>query len=139
MPTQPDDICLNKAAIIERSLRRMREEFSACPNLDDPTHVDALTLNIERACQAAIDLALHIVARDHLGVPQNSAGSFVLLGKAQRINPDTVKAMVAMTGFRNVAVHEYQELDPGVLNAIVTDRWKSLVVYCAQMGLTINP
>ncbi|MBU3665896.1 MAG: hypothetical protein FGM15_08505 [Chthoniobacterales bacterium] len=54
MPTPPDDILLNKAAIIERCIRRLGEEARACPDYDDFTHVDALTLNIERACQAAI-------------------------------------------------------------------------------------
>ena len=63
MPTPPDDILLNKAAIIERCVRRMLEEASACPHLDDFTHVDALTLNIERACQAAIDMATVVDTR----------------------------------------------------------------------------
>lgn len=56
MPTPPDDILLNKAAIIERCIRRIQEEYHACPDLDNHTHVDALTLNIERACQAAINM-----------------------------------------------------------------------------------
>lgn len=30
----PDDILLNKATIIERCVRRMLEESSACPRLD---------------------------------------------------------------------------------------------------------
>jgi len=60
MPTPPDDVLLNKAAIIERCIRRIREEHAACPALDDSTRVDALTLNIERACQAAIDMAMHL-------------------------------------------------------------------------------
>ena len=37
----PDDILLNKAAIIERCVRRMLEEAGACPCLDDFTHVDS--------------------------------------------------------------------------------------------------
>lgn len=56
MPIQPDNVLLNKAAIIERSLRRMREEYEANLDLDNFTHIDAMILNIERACQAAIDL-----------------------------------------------------------------------------------
>jgi uncharacterized protein YutE (UPF0331/DUF86 family) len=139
MPIQPDDICLNKAAIIERALRRMREEYVACPKLDNYTNVDALTLNIERACQAAIDLAMHLVAREHAGIPQNSAEAFVLLEKAGLLEKEIVKEMMAMTGFRNVAVHEYRELDMGVLRAIAEDRWKSLVRFCQQLGMTIKP
>jgi hypothetical protein len=46
---QPDDVLLNKAAVIERCIRRLREEAQTCPNFDNFTHLDALTLNIERA------------------------------------------------------------------------------------------
>lgn len=46
----------------------MLEEMRACPRLDDFNHVDALTLNIERGCRAAIDMAMHVVADRHLGV-----------------------------------------------------------------------
>lgn len=52
MPS-PENISLNKAAIIERCIRRMQQEYAADKTLSDPTHFDALILNIERACQAA--------------------------------------------------------------------------------------
>jgi len=74
----PDDVMLNKAAVIERSLRRVLEIHRADPSLQDLLHVDALTLNVERACQAAIDLAIHVVAAKHLGMPQSQADAFRL-------------------------------------------------------------
>ncbi|WP_045220105.1 type VII toxin-antitoxin system HepT family RNase toxin [Desulfonatronum thioautotrophicum] len=139
MPIEPDDVCLNKAAIMERSIRRLREEYAFDPELTNYSHIDALTLNIERACQAAIDLALHLVAREHLGMPQNSADAFKLLRKAELITDQTALAMVAMTGFRNVAVHEYQGLDINVIRSIAEEHWKSLVTFCAEVGLRIQP
>lgn len=139
MPIPPDDVCFNKAAIIERALRRMHQEYAACPALDNYTHIDAMTLNIERACQAAIDLAMHIVAREHAGIPQNSAEAFILLGRAGFLQPEVVKEMIGMTGFRNVAVHEYRELDMGVLRVIAEERWRSLVRLCEQFGMVIKP
>ena len=56
-----DDVVLNKASIIERCLRRVREEYADNPtNLhDDITKQDAIVLNLQRACQAAIDLSRH--------------------------------------------------------------------------------
>ncbi len=75
MPTRPDNVSYNKAAIIERARRRVRQEYEQDPELSDLTHTDALTLNLERACQAAIDLSLHVVAAQHLGMPQRSAES----------------------------------------------------------------
>jgi uncharacterized protein YutE (UPF0331/DUF86 family) len=134
-----DDICLNKAAIMERALRRVKQEYLANPALDDFTHIDAMTLNIERACQAAIDLAMHIVARDRLGLPQSSAESFRLLHEAGHITEETLRNMTAMTGFRNIAIHEYQKMDMSILRAIAETRWQSLVEYCKALGMTIKP
>lgn len=139
MPILPDDVCFNKGAIIERSIRRVREEYAADPALQNITHVDALTLNLERACQAAIDLAMHLVARDHLGMPQSSSDSFRVLAQAKYISEDSCRAMMAMTGFRNIAIHEYQEMDMAILAGIAKDGWHSLVTFAREAGLDIKP
>lgn len=139
VPIAPDDVCLNKAAIIERASRRIQAEYAMDNSLMNFTHVDAMTLNIERACQAAIDMAMHIVAREHLGMPQNSADAFRLLHKAGLLNKENTLSMVAMTGFRNIAIHEYQELDMSVLRYIAQGGWASLISYCAELGLRIRP
>jgi uncharacterized protein YutE (UPF0331/DUF86 family) len=139
VPTLPDDVCFNKGAIIERSIRRVREEYAADPSLQNITHVDALTLNLERACQAAIDLAMHLVARDHLGMPQSSSDSFRVLAQSKYISEESCRAMVAMTGFRNIAIHEYQEMDMVILSGIAKDGWNSLVTFARETGLDIKP
>lgn len=139
MPIQPDDVCLNKGAIIERSIRRVREEYTSDPALQNFTHIDALTLNLERACQAAIDLAMHLVARDHLGMPQSSADAFRVLAKAGAISEESCRAMMAMTGFRNIAIHEYQEMNMAILKKIATEEWRGLLVFARECGLNLKP
>ena len=109
-----DDVALSKAAIIERCIRRIHQEYRFDPHLQSDTHVDALTLNIERACQAAIDLAMHVVAIQRLGLPKNSANAFALLQKAGLLSADLAEKLKRMTGFRNVAVNEYQEIDTNI-------------------------
>ncbi|MCA1755776.1 MAG: DUF86 domain-containing protein [Spirochaeta sp.] len=141
MPTPsegPDNVLINKGAIIERSLKRMREEYRADPDLRNYTHIDAMILNIERACQAAIDAAQHIVATRRLGVPQTSAEAFILLEKAGVLTPDSARSMVAMTGFRNIAVHEYQSLDMSVLHAIAGERYQALIDFCRVLGVRVE-
>ncbi len=139
MPIELDDICFNKIAIIERCLVRVFEEYKSDTTLESPTHADALLLNLERACQAAIDLAMHLVARDRLGMPQDSADAFVLLSRAQRIAPETAKRLSAMVGFRNVAVHEYQRLNMDIVKAIVEKDWSVFEVFAQQLGMRIDP
>lgn len=139
MPIKPpDDICLNKAAIVERCIRRIREEYIANPNLDDFTHIDAMTLNIERACQACIDLAMHLVAVEHLGMPQSSGDAFSLLARAGMIDRELERKMHSMTGFRNVAIHQYQELDVDILRHVAKEGWADLQSFCQALGLNLK-
>jgi uncharacterized protein YutE (UPF0331/DUF86 family) len=133
-----NDILLNKAAIIERCLKRVKEEYKNCPQLDNYTHLDAIILNLERTSQATIDMAMHIVAKDHLGVPQSSADGFELIYKAGKIDANLLKALKGMVGFRNIAVHEYQSIDLNVLRKIITDGKKDLVRFCSQLGIKIK-
>ena len=135
----PDDILLNKAAIIERCVRRMLDEARACPNLDDFTHVDALTLNIERACQAAIDIAMHVVADRHLGVPQSTAEAFLLLERSGVIDRPLAAALAGMVGFRNVAVHQYEDMDMNVLRWIVESGHRDWIRLGEALGVCIRP
>jgi uncharacterized protein YutE (UPF0331/DUF86 family) len=135
----PDDVLLNKAAIIERCIRRVRAEHLANPTLDNFTHLDALTLNVERACQASIDMAMHLVVRHRLGIPQSSGEAFTLLERAGHLPAPIARSMRAMTGFRNVAVHQYEELDAEVLRWVVSQGPVDWMAYCAALGVTIAP
>jgi uncharacterized protein YutE (UPF0331/DUF86 family) len=133
-----DDVLLNKAAIMERCLRRVAEEYAGTPSrLLDPTHQDAIVLNLERACQAAVDAAMFLVAREHLGAPQASADAFTLLEKAGRLDGGLAGRLRAMVGFRNV-VHEYQKLNLDILRAIVESRGDDFVAFCATLGMRIR-
>ena len=139
MPTPPDDILLNKAAIIERCIRRIGEESRACPGYDDFSHLDALTLNIERACQASIDMAMHVVAEKHLGVPQSNAEAFALLEKTGIIGKELSKSLRGMAGFRNIAVHQYEELDMDVLRWVVEAGHRDWIKLGEALGVSIRP
>ena len=53
-----DDVVLNKAASIERCVARAREEYAIDPATfaENHTRQDAAILNIQRACEAALDM-----------------------------------------------------------------------------------
>jgi hypothetical protein len=57
-----DDVLINKAASIERCVARAREEYAADPDgfAHNFSRQDAAILNIQRACEAALDMGLHI-------------------------------------------------------------------------------
>ena len=119
-----DDVSINKAATLERCVARVREEYSGNEaNLfADQTRQDAIILNLQRACEAAIDLAMHRVRLHRLGVPQESRDAFSMLAEAGRLDPVLAGRMAKMVGFRNVAVHDYRSLNLGIVKSIVTER-----------------
>jgi uncharacterized protein YutE (UPF0331/DUF86 family) len=116
-----DDVLLNKCDTIERCLARVETVYAAGRDelASDFDMQDVLVLNLQRACQAAIDLAMHLVRREGLGLPQHSAEAFSLLEGAGFLEPALTARLKGMVGFRNVAVHQYQALDLAVVRAIV--------------------
>ncbi len=75
-----DDVFINKREIIRRCLRLIGEDYQDDPErLKNFTVQDAIVLNLQRACEAAIDLAMHEVARCRYGVPQSSREAFSVL------------------------------------------------------------
>ena len=129
-----DDIALNKAAIIRRCLERVQEDFQGDPGrLDNFTIQDAIVLNLLRACEAAIDLAMHRVALRRLGIPQHSRDAFDLLLQSQKLTPGTAKAMKNMIGFRNIAVHSYQQLQRPILEAILLRHLPDFETYLSEI------
>jgi len=68
------DVVLNKIQTIERCLKRIREEYVGFEESFEENHTkqDSVILNLERASQATIDIATHIVKAKGLGLPNTS-------------------------------------------------------------------
>ncbi len=108
----PDDVLINKAATVERCIARAREEYqhNTATFATDFTRQDAAVLNIQRACEAALDMGQHLVRKHHLGVPQGARDVFELLARGGWIDAPLADALKRMVAFRNIAVHDYQSL-----------------------------
>ncbi|EZH64186.1 hypothetical protein DH09_00155 (plasmid) [Bacillaceae bacterium JMAK1] len=128
------DVVLNKVTTIERCIQRIEEVYDGNrDNLNDYTKQDSIILNIQRACEASIDLAMHIVSVKRLGLPQTSRDAFDLLQEHSYIDADNAKKLKAMVGFRNIAVHDYQSLNLDIMEEIVTNHLKDFTNYTKQI------
>ncbi len=136
-----DDVLLNKAATIERCVARAREEYAAgaVEFASNHTRQDAAILNIQRACEAALDMGQHLIRRDRLGIPQSSRDVFTLLETAGRIDAALAASLRNMVGFRNIAVHDYQALQLPITVAIIERHLDDFLIYAQCLlkgGLT---
>jgi uncharacterized protein YutE (UPF0331/DUF86 family) len=107
-----DDVLVNKAATIERCVARAREEYNTDPAsfASNFTRQDAAVLNVQRACEAALDMGQHLVRRERLGVPQSARDVFDLLARSGWIDAELAESLKRMVAFRNIAVHDYRSL-----------------------------
>ncbi|AVP57677.1 type VII toxin-antitoxin system HepT family RNase toxin [Pulveribacter suum] len=130
-----DDVLLNKAATIERCVGRAREEYFRDPETfaTDFTRQDAAILNIQRACEAALDMGQHLVRRDRLGVPQSARDVFALLARAGAIERGLAEELQRMVGFRNIAVHDYQKLHLPITVAIIETHLDGFLHYSSAL------
>ncbi|NBC31762.1 MAG: DUF86 domain-containing protein [Alphaproteobacteria bacterium] len=130
-----DDVLVNKAATIERCVARAREEYNKDPKsfARDFTRQDAAVLNIQRACEACLDIGQHLVRRHGLGIPQTARDVFRLLAEAGIIDGPLAGALQRMVGFRNIAVHDYMRLQIPIVMSVIERHLDDFTTFSATV------
>ena len=72
---------------------------------------DIRSVNLERAIQLCVDIAAHIIAAREISAPTTMAAAFESLQVLQVLSPELATSMKKAVGFRNIVVHNYQEID----------------------------
>lgn len=127
-------VILSKYESIEKCINRINEEYEGnCENLYDYRRLDAIVLNLQRVCELVIDIAMYIVSTKKLGLPQSKKEAFELLMKNNYIDAETLKKMKGMIGFRNIAIHDYKEIDEEILQNIIENHLSDLLEFARNM------
>lgn len=113
-----------EAALVLRKLRALRA------HRDELREFEPVTLECYRAdwkvqrivertlhmmVEICADVASHLVAAESLRVATSVADAFRCLEEGGILSPDLTPRMVAMAGFRNILVHQYEVVDPAVV------------------------
>ncbi|HMN44176.1 MAG TPA: DUF86 domain-containing protein [Povalibacter sp.] len=125
------NIAARKLAALERCVERARNEHELAGGnfRNDFTRQDAAILNVTRACEAAIDLANMAIRKHRLGVPGDAREGFALLERGGLVSSDLSARLQRMVGFRNIAVHQYQDLDIDIAESVIRDGLDDLLVF----------
>jgi uncharacterized protein YutE (UPF0331/DUF86 family) len=79
---------------------------------------------VERTLQMAVeicaDIADHIISDEGLRAPVSVADAFTVLRETSIVSETLHGALVKMAKFRNVVVHQYDEVDAEIVIAILT-------------------
>ena len=126
-----NSIMLKKISSVRHNISRL--EGKVCVSLEglksDLDVQDIVLHNLQLAIQGCIDIGSHIVSDEGWGV----AGSFneivYILHEKGVINEKLQENMISMIGFRNILVHEYEEVNLDIVYQILHDRLKDIKEY----------
>lgn len=126
-----NEVITNKIQSIQLCIARAREEYAAAPEHfgTNFTRQDAAILNVIRACEQAIDLANHVIKDFKLGIPTSSAESFELLQKHAVIAPEMASQLKKMVYFRNLVIHNYQQMELEIVKAVIVSGLDDLIAF----------
>lgn len=120
------DAILSKISIIKRCLQSIKTITGLKPeSLDDIVTQDVFVLNVQRSVQACIDMANILISENGWKLPASYKESFSILFDNKIISDKLSKTMHKMCGFRNIAVHDYQQLIPEIMKSILVNHLKN--------------
>ena len=127
-------VIINKYDSIQKCIKRIEEEYENNPeNLKDYRKMDGIVLNLQRACETVTDIAMYMISTRKLGIPQTKKEAFELLEKNKLISEEVCKNMKGMVGFRNIAIHDYKQIDEAILQDVIENHLSDLIEFARQM------
>ncbi len=109
--------------LLRRILDRLSHYAENVSRSDLDTDLDTLLMvsrAIEVAAQCCVDLAMTLLARRGLGIPETYREAFSLLAQNGLITPELAGVLQGWAGIRNVLAHMYAEVDLDLLYAALT-------------------
>jgi uncharacterized protein YutE (UPF0331/DUF86 family) len=116
-----NDVILKKMSSLQRCLDRLEEKrperWEAL--LEDIDLQDIISVNLERAVQLIVDIGLQALAELGVQSPETMGEVFTSLQKEAVLSLELAARLKGAVGFRNIAVHEYEEIDWSIVHAIL--------------------
>ena len=111
-----------KIESLRRCIRRVAEKTpSSVSQLSDDADVqDILVLNLTRAVQLCVDIGSHIISESEEPSPATMGDVFSTMNRMGVLSATTTETMRKSVGFRNIAVHNYEELNWEIVFAVCT-------------------
>jgi len=116
-----EEVLAQKISSVQRCVVRAREELGKAGTefRHNFTSQDAAVLNVIRACDTTIDLANMLIRQRRLGIPSESRESFQILVREGLVDQGLGERLKKMVGFRNLAVHQYRELNLDIVESVI--------------------
>lgn len=134
-------------AVIEQKLESLRRciarieskrPFTSQQLAEDFDLQDIVALNLTRAVQLSVDMAAHLVSSMGVPAPNTMGESFDRLAQAGIIEPVLTQHLKRAVGFRNLAVHNYSNVNWDTVHAIVEHHLGDFKTFAAAVVSRLN-
>lgn len=130
-----DHIISQKISSLARCISRIEEKRpeSIEELINSYDLQDIISVNLERAIQQSVDIALIVLSNMEVTTPATMAEAFVELKVRKIISEETAKNMVSAVGFRNIVVHTYKKIDWEIVWSIITKHTEDFKRYSQEI------
>jgi len=88
--------------------------------------LSAVERNLHVAIECILDIGNHIIAEKGFETPEDNEDIIRILGDEKVVPSDFARRVKGIAGFRNILVHEYTDIDYGLLYNFLTYRLNDL-------------
>jgi uncharacterized protein YutE (UPF0331/DUF86 family) len=122
------EVIEQKLESLRRCLRRVAEKCPPDPITlgRDPDLQDIVTLNLTSAVHLCVDLGAHLIADLDVLPPDTMGQTFDAVAHAGVIPEPLAQQLKKAVGFRNIAVHHYEEIDWAIVHSIALNHLSDL-------------
>ncbi len=114
----------DKLESLHRCVQRIEAKRPENANVlaQDWDRQDIIALNLTRAVQLCVDVAAHIIASKGGRPPDTMAEAFDRLASESIIPGKLAQRLKGAVGFRNIAIHQYQDVNWDIVHSIIHTR-----------------
>ncbi|MEK6790023.1 MAG: DUF86 domain-containing protein [Pseudomonadota bacterium] len=125
----------SKLESLQRCLARieMRCPTSLPALIEDIDAQDVMVLNLSRAVQLCVDMALSVLAARQYPSPDTMGKAFDALAELNIISAELALRLRKAVGFRNLAVHSYDAIRWEIVFAIATEHLEDFRAFARQV------
>lgn len=127
------DLILKKLAFIETCLAELRSLARPDRIEHDVKERRFVEHTLQICVQAVQDVASHIVSDQRLGEPSTNLELFRLLAQGGWLTEGTSRVLRAAVGFRNVLVHGYTAVDPGIVRNVLEEHLGDIEQFVSEI------
>jgi len=129
------DVIYYKLEILKRYVDRIKEKtpHSRTTLAEESDCQDIILMNLQRAVKISVDIAAYILANSNIPPPMTMKDAFYQLHMLEIISKDTSEKMQQSVGFRNIAIHEYEEINWEIVFSILYHHVDDFKAYAKEI------